>query len=110
MDKKNYHLSIKIVYDALNFIDDINELINKLEKIKSVISTTKAATIKNEDILDYRLCDLFIPILNKYIVQFDSITNVQEFEDVYRWFLEKHFIYQTIKVFINDEEKKYKTT
>jgi len=106
MDKKNYNLSIKTVYSALDIIYELEELVNKLEKIKSVISTTKAATIKNEDILDYRLCDLFIPTLNKYITQFDSITNEQEYQDVYTWFLEKHFTYQTIKIFITELEKK----
>ena len=106
MDKKIYKLSIKTVYDALNFIDDINDLLNKLHTIKSVINTTKAATIKNEDILDYRLCDLFIPILDKYKLQFEGITNDKDFEDVRTWFLEKHFTYQTIKMFITELEKK----
>ena len=110
MDKKNYkrinNLSIKTIYDSLNFIDNINDLLNKLHTIKSVISKTRAATIKNEDILDYRICDLFIPILDKYKLQFEGITNDKEFEDVRTWFLEKHFTYQTIKIFITELEKK----
>ena len=100
---------MKTIRSALDIIYELDDLLNKLEKIKSVISTTKAATIKNEDILDYRLCDLFIPTLNKYITQFDSITNEQEYQDVYTWFLEKHFTYQTIKILIIELEKKYKT-
>ena len=106
----NKKLNIKTIRNTLDTIYELEELVNKLEKIKTIISTTKATTIKNEDILDYRLCEIFIPILNKYIVQFDGITNEQEYQDVYTWFLEKHFIYQTIKQFINEEEKKYKTT
>ena len=105
----NKKLDIKTIRNTLDIIREVHECINKLEKIKSIISTTKAATIKNEDIIDYRLCDLFIPTLNKYIIQFDSITNEQEYQDVYTWFLEKHYTYQTIKQFINEEEKKYKT-
>ena len=102
----NKKLDMKTIRSALDIIYELDDLLNKLEKIKSVISTTKAVTIKNEDILDYRLCDLFIPILDKYKLQFEGITNDKDFEDVRTWFLEKHFTYQTIKMFIIELEKK----
>src|SRR5579875_1417550 len=73
MSKQKNNLNIKTIHDSLSFIIDIEDTLKKINHIKSFISVTQAATIKKEDNLDYRLCDLFIPILEKYLKQFEYI-------------------------------------
>ena len=112
-------INVGNIKDCMDCIEKLENILNRLNILKSEIekfiandNLNKAAIqqIHKEDTLNYRLCEIFIDKVEKYLKEFELVYTDEIFIDTKTRYLEKNFLITTIKIFIQDMEKTYNIT
>ena len=109
-------ISVGNIQECIDYVKEIEKILKRLEFIKSYIGIyvsnenmkkPVSEQIQKEDYLNYRLCNVFIPKVERYLKEFQSVYTDETFFESRTRYLEKQYLFRTIKIFIQDMENFY---